>query len=322
MATNKLTQYDFPVPTKEKVARGLAWIAMGAAAVVGVNFAGPHVLTALETVFDIGNMLVRIGILAGCAFAGILIVQALWPALKNLIAVMGYQAINFMRENYPLEQMAIWCDYLERKHQETKDGETVIKGVEKTNKEQAKAIQDRLDEIVTALQGNHDLTPEEVNDLEVETAGLRAEKKVYDDMVEQLSEPLATIRLFVEFQDRGIKQYKILMRVSTAQHTANTSLSAVNGVLRNLFGKNPEKDNAIAARENIVRQLGQTFGELEGMQLQMQSLINAARTQDKIGLANAKKYLTERMRTIESTAVRIPDAVPVSGGQASRLLDR
>lgn len=322
MASNQLTHYDFPVPTKEKAARFLSWIAMGAVAVIGVNFVGPHVLTALETVFDIGNMLVRIGILAGSAFVGILIAQALWPAIKNLIAVMGYQAINFMRENYPLEQMAIWYDYLKAKLQETLDGERVIKGVEKTNKDQANTIQDRLDDIVNALQGNNGLTPSEISDLEMETAGLRAEKKVYDDMVEQLFEPLATIRLFAEFQDRGVKQYAILMRVSNAQHTANASLSAVNNVLRNLFGNNPEKDNAIAARENIVRQLGQTFGELEGMQLQMQTLINAARTQDKVGLANAKRYLTDRMRTIEGTAVRIPDSVPVSSGQTSRLLDR
>lgn len=319
MATN-LTHYDLPVPTKEKIARVGFWILAGVVGIAGINFIGPHALSAVNTVFDITNALVRFGVLVGSAFVGILVVRALWPAIVNGIAVMGYQALNFMRENYPLEQLAIWYDVLKQKLQITKDGRSKTKAVQKQYVDKVKGLDDELRDLSDAINGGG-LTPEAKTDVEDRVAGILSVRGEYQKLVDQLAEPIEILDLFVAFQERQAAAYKRIMDTSAARHEVDGVVRTVNKALRTVFGDNPEKENAIIARDIIVNNLGRTFGELDSMQDQARLLIQAASTNDQIALSQAKKFLMDRMRTIEGSAIRIPDAIPVSGKPA-RLLDR
>lgn len=320
METNALTtNYSLPIPPIEQKWRkivGFASIAIPS--VLALWLLAPILWGAVSGM----AALMAIGVLAGAAIAVGSLAIALKPFMNKQFAIWAYQLSSWQVNNYPMEVIGIYYNFLREKYQRTKDTRGKIGGKKKKLEDEIAEHQNVIQNAARTLNDPRaQLNRETIEEIEDRALHSQQTKEALEKVLKKINIALEIIALLEDVNRKKFRQFKQIMRRMSIMKEVGDLVNELNDDLRDLLGDSPQQADAEAAIEQIVGSMGQAFGQLEVLELQSKHLIAAVDADDEMVLANARQAMLESLRTVdgESNVVAVD---PVSTQHRSRLLDR
>lgn len=330
MTTQSLvpSKYNLPIPNREIWNRR---ILNGALITVGVLAAGgvaAMVTPALWSLYEAGKAAIAAGLVFGGIFSAGALVMWAKPHIQKQFALWGYQMSAWQRTNYPMEVLGLRYQFLQDKYNRSLVTAQRLGGKKKKLEDRIAACDKVItDAAMVSRDLKADITSAVREEMEDQVSQAQQSKVAYSGLLARITPALETVNMLTEVARRQVRKFRNIMGTTLIKKEVGDLALEVNGELRQFFGENQSRADAEAVIQMIDDQMGQTFGEMEILELQARQFLDEGKLSDEIALSQARQAMMDRMRIIDGEARVIPEPAMMMGtlGQERakvRLLDR
>lgn len=320
MNTNAIaTKYSLPIPQIEKNWRKIvSYASIIVPAGLGLWLLAPILWGMVQG----GLALLALSALASFAFVIGTLAIVLKPIMKKQFAIWAYQLSSWQVTNYPMEVIGIYYNFLREKYQRTKDTHAKVGGRKKQITDEIEACDTTIGNVARTLADpKAKLSQETIEGYEDQVIHAQQTKTELEKVLKKLVLALEIIALLENMNRKKFRQFKQIMGRMRIMKDVGDLVNELNADLRDLLGDSPQQADAEAAIQQIVSNMGQSFGQLEVLENQSKQLLALVNGDDEIALTQARQAMLESLRTIDGEATLV-SVIPATNNTRSRLLDR
>jgi hypothetical protein len=321
---------QLPVPTREKVARGIWYAGLGIAGLAGFLFVMPYVNQALTLGLAGAVLIVKLGVVVGIGGALTYLAMSLWEPYKRWVESLARQTTIAIYGEDPITPLHMWLAEVREDCEVIEASAGDINGIIAENEQTVTDntnLQKKADELYATAVKHHG-----ENSLEARNAGIEA--KGYKDRVDnaiRINGPLKEQYelLFEIAQANRLGEKEAEMSIGTAEmewRAAIKAEKAMGNAQRSLSHRSARYVDATMAFDIIRQKYAGSFGQLRSLRRLSEAAINKANLSGDLANDEAFQRLRERSQKFLGYTPGVPvplieSAVPVgtSGNSAADL---